>query len=95
MRVEWSSRAKRALRGRVAFLHRRNPRAAAEIAPVVQAASDRLAEFPNIGRLYRGNQGPLRELVVPFGSEGYILQYVVRNDLVVITNLKHQREARY
>jgi plasmid stabilization system protein ParE len=95
MRVEWSARAKRALRGRVAFLQRKNPRAAGEIGPVVQAASDRLAEFPNIGRLYQGHPGPLRELVVPFGNEGYVLQYVVRNDLVLITNVKHQREATY
>lgn len=95
MRVEWSLRARRALHARVSFLERRNPRAAAEIGPVVLAATDRLAEFPSIGRLYRGSPGLLRELVVPFGSEGYVLQYVVKNDLVVITNLKHQREAGY
>ena len=95
MRVEWSRRAKRALLARVEFLERKNPRASAEMEAVVRAAGARLADFPNIGR--RSADGPslLRELLVPFGSEGYVVQYAVTSSLVIITNLKHQREAGY
>lgn len=95
MRVEWSRRAQHALRVRVEFLERKNPRAAAEMEAVVRSAGDRLAEFPHIGRRSAARPTLLRELVVPFGSGGYVVQYAVTSDFVLITNLKHQREASY
>jgi len=95
MRVEWSRRAKYALRVRVEFLERKNPRAAAEMEAVVRGASARLADFPNIGRRSGESSSQLRELLVPFGSEGYVVQYAVTRDFVLITNMKHQREAGY
>lgn len=77
------------------FLAQRNPRAAREAAAVIFAASRRLTDFPNIGRPYKLAPTHTRELVVPFGAEGYTLLYEVLADRVVIRNLKHQREASY
>ena len=95
MLVEWSERAKRNLRARIGFLNRRNPRAARAAHATIFSASDRLAEFPNIGRPYEGSRLDFRELVIPFGNEGYTLLYRAAEDRVTIIALKHQREARY
>lgn len=95
MRVEWSLRASRALNMRANFLARKAPRAAAAAKATIRAAAERLAEFPNIGRPYARDPDGYRELVVPFGSEGYMLLYYVEHDCVVISRLKHQREASY
>ena len=77
------------------FLAKRNPRAAREATAAIFAASYRLADFPNIGRPYKPTAAHTRELVIPFGAEGYTLLYEVLEDRVVIRNLKHQREATY
>jgi len=80
---------------RVNFLARKNPRAAADAKATVQAAANRLGEFPNIGRPYASDPDNYREMVVPFGSEGYVLLYYVDHDRVRISRFKHQREASY
>ena len=77
------------------YLNSKNPRAARKATAAIFAASEKLADFPNVGRHYRGVPGNYRELVVPFGGEGYALLYRVLDDRVVIRNLKHQREATY
>ncbi len=95
MLVEWRPRALRALKTRVDFLKSKNPRAAREAGALLLAASDKLGEFPNLGRPYKAAPGRYRELMVPFGGEGYSLLYKVMSDRVLIMSVKHQREAGY
>jgi plasmid stabilization system protein ParE len=59
----------------------------------IQTAVLALAVSPMLFRKRSGG-GPLRrELVVPFGSAGYVIEYEVAGpDLVVVLAIRHQRE---
>jgi plasmid stabilization system protein ParE len=50
-----------------------------------------LADFPE-----RGRAGPesMRELVVPFGRDGYVLRYRLGPELILVTRIFHTRERR-
>jgi len=38
----------------------------------------------------------LRELIVPFGSTGYVLRFDIRTpELLLVTGARHQREQDY
>jgi plasmid stabilization system protein ParE len=77
-----------------AFLEGKNPAAADRATGVLVAAMQSLDTFPERGRPC----GPpnLRELIVPFGSSGYVLRYAYRQqvDEVVVLRIWHGREAR-
>jgi len=95
MFAEWSPAALRGLRRRERFLRVKNPRAAKEAAIAIIAAGNRLADFPNSGRPYERSPDRLRELVVPFGNDGYVLLYLVLPDRVRVLAIKHMRELGY
>jgi plasmid stabilization system protein ParE len=93
--VEWTPYSRRRLSSRIGFLGKKNPRAAQDAVIAIFAASERLGAFPNIGRPYARSPKRYRELVVPFGSEGYTLLYEVLPSRIRILGVKHQREASY
>ena len=95
LRVEWSPRSLSDLEFRVQFLSDKSPIAAERAAEAILAAGERLRDFPRSGRPYGKAPDQYRELVVPFGNEGYTLLYEVLPDHVLIVGLKHQREAAY
>lgn len=78
------------------FLSARDEAASARAAASIAAALRKLTEAPVIGRPLRTHP-PFRELVIPFGTTGYVALYVhaVADDAVVILALRHQREAGY
>lgn len=92
--MEWSPRALLGLQKRVEFLGSKNPRAADDASETIIAAGNRLGDFPNVGRPYR-NTKTHRELIVPFGQDGYLILYRVMHDRGRILGIKHQREAGY
>ena len=55
-----------------------------------------LRTTPDIGRPFDGEEG-LRELVIGFGSSGYVALYRhdPADDAVYVLALRHQREAGY
>ena len=55
-----------------------------------------LQTTPDIGRPFDGEEG-LRELVIGFGSSGYVALYRhdPADDAVYVLALRHQREAGY
>lgn len=59
----------------------------------IQAAALALAVTPMLFRRRHGG-GPLRrEVVVPFGATGYVIEYEVAGpELVVVLAIRHQRE---
>jgi plasmid stabilization system protein ParE len=61
----------------------------------ILAAISSLAKMPFICR--RADQDPsARELVVPFGATGYVVLFEVdANDTVVVSAIRHQRQAGY
>ncbi|WP_294289049.1 type II toxin-antitoxin system RelE/ParE family toxin [uncultured Sphingomonas sp.] len=78
------------------FLAERDHRASTRAAAAIADALRRLTATPAMGRPV-GARPPFRELVIPFGTTGYVALYVhdAEDDAVVILALRHQREAGY
>lgn len=68
----------------------KHPLAAERVGPLLRSALASLAELPHRGH----GRGVLRELVVRFGQNGYIVRYRVFEDVVLITRVFHAREDR-
>lgn len=55
-----------------------------------------LADFPFASRKVSENLPTLRELIIPFGSTGYVVLFEVEdNHTVTILAMRHQREGDY
>ena len=86
--VVWSPRAishLSALRSRIA---RERPAAAASVATILLQLVDRLAEFPNLGRV--GRVVGTRELVIP--GTPYVIPYRVTANRLEIIAVFHGRQ---
>ena len=81
----WSPRARVHLRHAEAFIAEDNPRAAARTAERSLDATERLIDFPAIGR--PGKLPHTRELVVP--ETPYFLPYRVKGDVIEILGVIH------
>ena len=78
------------------FLANRDKTASTRAASAIATALRRLTDTPAMGRPVPGHP-PFRELVIPFGTTGYVALYAhdATDDAVVILALRHQREAGY
>jgi len=74
------------------FLEAKNPHAAREAIREIRRRSSLLLDNPEIGR--RLGVSGYRDLVVPFGRDGYILRYRIDGDAILITRIWHNRESR-
>jgi plasmid stabilization system protein ParE len=76
------------------FLDQKNPDAARRALAVIWIAIERLQEFPHLGMLTE--DADIRQIVVRFGSSGYVVRYAVlpEDDNILITRIWHGREAR-
>lgn len=76
------------------FLEAANPDAARRALSLIWTAIERLPEFPTLGMLTEDRD--IRQIVVRFGSSGYIVRYAVipESGDILITRLWHGREAR-
>jgi plasmid stabilization system protein ParE len=76
------------------FLVEQDRDAALTAARSIRDAVETLSDHPLIGRRVTGD---LRELVISFGSTGYIALYrfMPRQDVVRILALRHQRELDF
>ena len=76
------------------FLVRHDPVAAVKAAAAIRHAVEMLAEHPLIGRRTTGG---LRELVISFGSTGYVALYwfIPERAGIWILGIRHQRELDY
>ena len=90
--VRLTSAANRDVVRLVEFLLDKNPNAAMRAADTLDLAMLSLAEFSERGR--PGSEPNLRELIVPFGSGAYVVQYRVDHDAVVVARIFHGREDR-
>jgi plasmid stabilization system protein ParE len=88
--VAFSSRARRELFDKVDWLVARSPTAAASARSRIDDVLDRIAEYPDAAPVVGG----LRSARVDFGHYGFILQYRVRADAVVIMRVLHGRQNR-
>ena len=76
------------------FLDQKNPDAARRALALIWKALDRLQEFPDLGM--RTGDADIRQIVVRFGSSGYIVRYAAppEGENILITRIWHGREAR-
>jgi plasmid stabilization system protein ParE len=77
-----------------AFLDQSNPDAARRALVLIWTAIDRLQEFPDLGM--PTGDADIRQMVVRFGSSGYIVRYTALpgDENILITRIWHGREAR-
>lgn len=78
------------------FLAEKNPQAAMRAGQAIAHQFALLETEPLIGRPF--NDLPeLRELIIPFGSTGYVALYrhETRSDSVYVLAFRHQKEAGY
>jgi plasmid stabilization system protein ParE len=93
--VRWSRRAFADIEDFRRFLAKHSPLAAKRAVETIEHAANQLAEFPERGRPAEGPPEGQRELVVGFGSSGYVVLYEIRGDIVRILAVRHMRELGY
>lgn len=93
IQLRYSERALRDLERFVRFLDARAPDVTADAVGAILEAVEVLRHSPLIGRP-TGRRG-LRELVVAWGQNGYVVLYRLRGQRADIVALRHQREGGY
>lgn len=81
-----------------AFLLPKNLELAEEALEAVEQATTVLERFPfSCRKAAGGRHGPfLRELIIPFGSTGYVMLFEIDSgDTVTVLAVRHQRESDY
>ncbi len=76
------------------FLDQANPGVARRAMTAILIAIERLQEFPDLGMTT--GDADIRQIVIRFGSSGYIIRYAVLAETgdILITRIWHGREAR-
>lgn len=79
------------------FLKTKNTLAAKKVAEILIRAIRMLQTMPDIGRPVAHLPLEFQELVIEFGSSGYVMlyRYDEYTDNLVILKIKHQKEAGY
>lgn len=94
MRIEWLESAINDLQRLRDFILPHNREAAQRAFGTIRAASEPLMTSPRIGKPVEG-MPDCRELIIPFGSSGYVLRYRIAGDTVYIHAVKHGKEAGF
>jgi plasmid stabilization system protein ParE len=94
-RVKLSPRAQSDIKRLYDFLAAKDTVVASSAVNVIVSSFSPLTRIPKIGRKKDGTD--LRELIINFGSSGYVALYDFDEDIdeVVITALLHQKENDY
>ncbi|MGM4908674.1 type II toxin-antitoxin system RelE/ParE family toxin [Rhizobium sp. 768_B6_N1_8] len=78
------------------FLIDRDPDLAERAIGAIQKALMILQDFPLMARRASADDPLLRELVVPFGSAGYVILFkIIDEATVIVLAIRHQREEDY
>lgn len=85
MNVEWLPTAERSREDQLAYIGKRNPRAAIDMGDAIERAVVQLTDHPAVGR--PGRVAGTRELVV--GGTPYVLIYRIETAGVVVLRLLH------
>ncbi|RJX31000.1 MAG: type II toxin-antitoxin system RelE/ParE family toxin [Oxalobacter sp.] len=95
-RVRYTKDARDDLKRLYEFLLKRDLHAARRARDAIGKAADMLREFPFSCRKAVDDNPFLRELVIPFGSGGYVALFEIEGEeTVTILALRHQREDDY
>lgn len=78
------------------FLADEDVAAAKQAQIAIQRALGVLTDMPFVGRMVDRKHPLMRELVIPFGSRGYVALYEIETqELVTVHAFRHQRERDY
>lgn len=91
--VTWSDVAQADLRRHFHYLAQLDPGLAARAMKTVRDAARDLAGHPHLGHIVGGTNSKLRVWPVSFGNSGYLLQYSLITDGVLVTAIRRLREA--
>lgn len=95
-RVRYTSAAREDLHRLYAFLLERDIEAAARTREAIGKSIEFLQVFPFTCRKVIPDNPFLREMVIPFGSTGYVALFEIENkETVTILAIRHQREDDY
>jgi len=95
--VIWTPNALRGVRRVYRFLAEKDMDAAKTMAALLFKQAEILENFPNSGRPATDLEPEHRELLIPFGSSGYVLLYRFDEDRAAVTVMavRHQKEIGY
>ncbi len=94
MKIQWLIPAVHDLQRLREFILPHNREAAQRAVKVIRAAVVALEATPLIGKPVE-DMPDYRDLVIPFGSAGYLLRYRIHGDVVYIVAVRHCKEAGY
>lgn len=77
-----------------AFLRVKNLQAARRATLKIMQGLQALEQHPELGRQIEDRPEDYRELVIPFGKDGYIAAYRYSGDSLVVLGVRHQRELQ-
>ena len=95
--VIWSPNALQGVQRAYRFLAEKDMGAAKTMAALLFKQAEILENFPNSGRPARDLEPEHRELIIPFGSSGYVLLYHFDENRAAVTVMavRHQKEIGY
>lgn len=95
-RVRYTRAAREDLHRLFTYLAEHDPQAARRARDAIVKAAAFLAEFPFSCRKAEAANPFLRELLIPFGSSGYVALYEIEEpETVTLLAIRHQREEDY
>jgi plasmid stabilization system protein ParE len=95
-RLRYTRRARGDITRLYGFLLEHDFNAAEKAVEVIIRTINTLKDFPFAARKAPGSSAFLRELVIPFGSAGYVALFEIGNaKTVTILAIRHQREDDY
>lgn len=95
-RVRYTEEARADLKRLYGFLLARDFQAAEKAIETIIKTVNSLREFPFAARKAPGDDPFMRELIIPFGSAGYVALFQIKDATTVnILAVRHQREDDY
>lgn len=95
-RVRYTGAARDDLKRLYEFLLKRDVQAARRARNAIVKAMDFLKDFPFSCRKAAAENPFLREIIIPFGSSGYVALFEIEDgETVSILAVRHQREEDY
>ena len=91
--VKIAPTARRDIQRLLDFLQPKSLESAKQAAVAISRTSKLLEMQPFIGREVEGTVH--REILVTFGNSGYVMRYTIKETHVLVTAVRHQREAGY
>jgi plasmid stabilization system protein ParE len=94
--IRFTRRSRDDLKRLYLFLYKHDKSSAKHARDNIYKAIDTLRIFPFTCRKVQAENPFLRELIIPFGNNGYIALFEIEeNNIVTILAIRHQREDDY